>query len=251
MPASASAICWASVAGIETGDIAPMSRKGVMIVGLVGLRVGDQRAEHAVVEAQRRVDVDQRQRRRRGLDRLAPAEEDLPHRDRVLGVGARRHRAHVGLVRQRLQRVDHVEMARVQRLVVGLADRAARRVELGEGLRQAHEVLEVVHRRLAADVALADERAAVDRGEGHVLAAEVDARARGCAPAASNSRGALATCSSTNSGSRIDAFSSSTCWPAARKASTASGSRNSIPISVTIRRQPRSSTAMASSLRIS
>ena len=40
MPASASAICWASVAGIETGDIAPMSRKGVMIVGLVGLRVG-------------------------------------------------------------------------------------------------------------------------------------------------------------------------------------------------------------------
>jgi hypothetical protein len=30
MPASASAICWASVAGIDTGDIAPMSRKGVM-----------------------------------------------------------------------------------------------------------------------------------------------------------------------------------------------------------------------------
>ena len=66
----------------------------------------------------------------------------------------------------------------------------------------------------------------------------------------SNSRGALATCSSTNSGSRIT-FSPSTCWPAARKASSASGSRNSIPISVTIRRQPRSSTAMASSLRIS
>ena len=32
MPARASAICWASVAGIETGDIAPMSRNGVMIV---------------------------------------------------------------------------------------------------------------------------------------------------------------------------------------------------------------------------
>ncbi len=29
MPASASAICWASVAGIETGDIAPISRNGV------------------------------------------------------------------------------------------------------------------------------------------------------------------------------------------------------------------------------
>ena len=30
MPDSASAICWTSVAGIETGDIAPMSRNGVM-----------------------------------------------------------------------------------------------------------------------------------------------------------------------------------------------------------------------------
>ncbi len=29
MPARASAICWASVAGIETGDIAPISRNGV------------------------------------------------------------------------------------------------------------------------------------------------------------------------------------------------------------------------------
>jgi hypothetical protein len=31
MPASASAICWTSVAGIDTGDIAPISRNGVMI----------------------------------------------------------------------------------------------------------------------------------------------------------------------------------------------------------------------------
>ena len=31
MPDSASAICWTSVAGIETGDIAPMSRNGVVI----------------------------------------------------------------------------------------------------------------------------------------------------------------------------------------------------------------------------
>ena len=33
MPVSASAICWASVAGIETGDIAPISRNGVMTTG--------------------------------------------------------------------------------------------------------------------------------------------------------------------------------------------------------------------------
>ncbi len=72
----------------------------------------------------------------------------------------------------------------------------------------------------------------------------------GLRAARSNSRGALATCSSTNSGSR-KTFSPSTFWPAARKYSTASGSMNSIPSSETIRRQPRSSVAIASSLRIS
>jgi hypothetical protein len=65
-------------------------------------------------------------------------------------------------------------VARVERPVVGLADRAAGRIELGERLRQAHEVLEVGHRGLAPQVALAHERAAVDRGEGHVLATDVD-----------------------------------------------------------------------------
>ena len=66
----------------------------------------------------------------------------------------------------------------------------------------------------------------------------------------SNSRGALATCSSTNSGSR-KTFSPSTFWPAARKYSTASGSMNSMPSSETIRRQPPSRTSIASSLRMS
>ena len=66
----------------------------------------------------------------------------------------------------------------------------------------------------------------------------------------SNSRGALATCSSTNSGSR-KTLSPSTFWPASRKYSTASGSMNSTPSSDTSRRQPRSRTAIASSLRIS
>ena len=33
IPAIASAICWAREAGTETGDIAPISRKGVTITG--------------------------------------------------------------------------------------------------------------------------------------------------------------------------------------------------------------------------
>src|SRR6476469_2914979 len=61
----------------------------------------------------------------------------------------------------------------------------------------------------------------------------------------SNSRGALATCSSTNSGSRI------TFGPAAANTSTASGRMNSTPISLTMRRHPLSSVAIASSERIS
>ena len=47
------------------------------------------------------------------------------------------------------------------------------RVELGEGLGEAHQVLEVGHLGVAPDVALADERAAVDGGERHVVAADV------------------------------------------------------------------------------
>ena len=54
----------------------------------------------------------------------------------------------------------------------------------------------------------------------------------------SNSRGALATCSSTKSGSRKTVLSS-TCWPAWRNRSSARSSMNSTPISVTSRRQPR------------
>src|SRR5580692_10185210 len=66
----------------------------------------------------------------------------------------------------------------------------------------------------------------------------------------SNSRGALATCSRTNSGSSFTT-SPSTCWPALANSSTASGLANWMPISETIRRQPRSSTAIESAERIS
>ena len=144
---------------------------------LVRLRVLEQGGEHPVVVAQRRVDVDQRDDRRRLLDRLAP-EHELRHRDRVRGVRARGDRAHERLVRERQQRVDHVQVARVERLVVRLADRSPGRVELREGLREPDEVLEVGVRRVAALEAFADEGAAVDRRENHVVPAEVDAPLR-------------------------------------------------------------------------
>ena len=86
----------------------------------------------------------------------------LGHRDRVERVRGGGHRAHERLVAQRQERVHHVEVPRVERHVVRLADRAARRVELRERLRELHEVLEVVVGRVAPLDPFAHERAAVD-----------------------------------------------------------------------------------------
>ena len=69
-------------------------------------------------------------------------------------------------------------MTRVERHVVRLADRAADRVELRERLGEPREVLEVCEGRVAALEPVADERAAVDRREDHVVAADVHAPLR-------------------------------------------------------------------------
>ena len=141
---------------------------------LVGRGVLELRLEHPGVPAQRRVAVDQRDRRRGLLDDVAPAEQDRGHGDRVGRVDARHHVAHVDLVGQRLQGEGHVEVAAVERGVVRLAHHAAGRVQHAVRLGEPREVLEVRHRRVAAYGALADERRAVDGAERHRVAADVD-----------------------------------------------------------------------------
>jgi hypothetical protein len=64
-------------------------------------------------------------------------------------------------------------VARVQRGVVRLADHTAGRVQRREALRQPGQVAEVFHRGIAAYVALAEERRAVDAAERHRVAADV------------------------------------------------------------------------------
>ena len=91
------------------------------------------------------------------------------------GVHAGDDVAHVDLVGERLQREGHVEMPRVQRRVLRLADDPARRVEHGEALGEAGEVAEVVHRGVAAHLALAHERRPVDGAERHGVVADVHA----------------------------------------------------------------------------
>ena len=143
IPDSASAICWTSVAGIETGDIAPMSRNGVVITAC-SRRLYSSIAL-SIRSSQRSGELQLISEMLTGASGSVAAERDLAHGDRVARVLGRDHRAHVRLVGQRLERVDHVEVARVQRAVLGLDDRPAGGVELGERLRQLHEVLEVGH----------------------------------------------------------------------------------------------------------
>ena len=173
MPLSASAICCTSAAGIVTGDMAPISRNGVSTTGCMAAEYSNcassMRSSQRSGELQLISEIDAG----RLLDRLPAAEQDLAHRDRVGGVDARHHVAHEDLVGQRHQRVRHVEVPRVERGVVGLADHSPGRVEHVEALRQLGEVAEVVHGRVAAYLALAHERRAVDRAEGHRVAADV------------------------------------------------------------------------------
>jgi DNA-binding IclR family transcriptional regulator len=73
-----------------------------------------------------------------------------------------------------LQGVGHVEVPRVERRVLGLADHATCGVEGVEPLRELGEPAEVGHRGVAADVTLADERRAVHGAEDHLVVPDVD-----------------------------------------------------------------------------
>ena len=248
MPDSASAICCTSVAGIDTGDIAPISRNGVMMTAWLARLYSS--IALSMRSSQRSGELQLISEIETGDSGSAPAEQDLAHRDRVARVLGGDHRAHVRLVGQRLQRVDHVEVARVERRgrrarrSCRPASRARRRTaRAGRSSRSRPSSRRGARRPRARTAGRRRRRRPCGRRR-------CGASAPGCAPARSNSRGALATCSSTKSGSRKTLLSS-TRWPAARKYSTASGSMNSMPSSETIRRQPRSRTSIASSLRIS
>ena len=70
--------------------------------------------------------------------------------------------------------IDHVEMALVDRHVDRLADRAAGMVQPGRGLRELHEVAEILDRAVAAAlVEIHDEGRAVGRREDDALAADL------------------------------------------------------------------------------
>ena len=130
MPDSASASCWTSAAGIVTGDIAPISRNGVSTTGWLAAQYSN--CASSIRSSQRSGELQLISEIVAGVASIAaaPAEQDLGHRDRVGGVRAGDHVAHVDLVGHGLQRVDHVQVPGVERRVVRLADHPAGRVEL-------------------------------------------------------------------------------------------------------------------------
>jgi hypothetical protein len=129
-----------------------------------------------------------------------------------------------------------------------LADRTAGESSCGTTARAGRDSRSRPFVALAAFEALADERAAVDGRERHV-SPPTWIECSGFRACTSNSRGAFATCSSTKSGSSL----TDRRRPLARLRERVDGlaGRNSIPSSETMRRQPPSSVATASSERIS
>ena len=181
MPVSASAICCTSAAGMVTGDIAPIRMNGVSTTAWLASAYS--KSESSIRSSQRSGELQLISEIVAGVCSMLarPASRPLPPPNRieaeldgVLRVGPGDDVAHEDLVGQRRQRVGHVEVAAVQRGVVGLADHAAGRVEDRERLGELGEVAVVVHGRVAAYVALAHERRAVDRAERHRVAADVD-----------------------------------------------------------------------------
>ena len=79
------------------------------------VRVLEEGTRHAVVVAQRAVDVDQADDRRRLLDGLAPSKDDRSHLDRVSGALGRDDAAHEGFVRPAKVGINHVEVPRTER----------------------------------------------------------------------------------------------------------------------------------------
>ena len=92
MPDSASAICWTSAAGIVTGDIAPIRMNGVSTTGWLAAVYSNCASSIRSSQRSGRLQLISEIDRRRLLDRLPGAEEDLGHRDRVGGVRAARRR---------------------------------------------------------------------------------------------------------------------------------------------------------------
>ena len=236
-PASASAVCCTSAAGTVTGAIAPISRNGVTTTAWPARGVLEQRLEHPLVVAQRRVDVDDgvdagarvepaRRRRRFGRARGSRARRSARSARRWNGLSVSvssascmsRWRESSGTSFGSQGRPPGVSKS--SRTCASRQKRRSRRASRRAARRLAHE------------------RRALHRHEDHVVAADSTLRAglRACSVKVG---GACATCSSTKSGSRRTTSPRRSARPRRRAAAPRDG-RTRSPISSSSRLQPRS-----------
>jgi len=158
----------------------------------------------------------------------------------------RRPHCHVELVGQRLQRVDHVEVPGVQRRVVRLADHSPAVSSWGRTGR-AWSAGEVRHRGFPAHVALAHERAPVDAAK-TIWSPPMCTLFAGFL-AWSRTRAGLRHLFKNELRSSLTTSPSTSARPCEQLDRLRLGEL--MPISDTIRRQPRSRTPMASETRLS
>ena len=103
------------------------------------------------------------------------AEQDLAHLHRIDRARFLGDRSHERFVRPAHMRVQHVEMALVDRDIGRLADRAAGMVQPFRHVGQFHELLEIGHGGVAPPAfVVAHEGRAIDRGQHQVAPADLD-----------------------------------------------------------------------------
>ena len=203
-----------------------------MITDLARPRVLQQRVEHALVVAQRRVDVDDRvDARGSRVQRLGAAERCGRARGsrapRSREIPARRSGLSVSVISESCMSRWRESSGQVVRL----ARQAAGGVEVVVDLGERQKSAEVGERRLAPHAALAHERRALDGAELHGVAAD-DEAALGVAAVQRERRRRQGDLLEHEV--RVEPHDSClTFWPAAsRKARSASGWWNSMPSSV-------------------
>ena len=171
MPAMASASVCAIVPADRDRRHRARQDEGRDQEALVRAGIDLERAQHGRVEGHRRVGVDQADHDGLGIDHVR-AEEDFRQLHRICRALGVRDRAHEGLVGKAHVRVDHVEVALVDRHVDRLADRASRVVHRRRHVGELDDVLEILELRVAAPLLdVVDEGRAIDRREDRVAAA--------------------------------------------------------------------------------
>ena len=137
-------------------------------------RINRRRTKHGRIEGHRRVGIDQAGHDRVFFDEVV-AEDDLGHRDRILGPLRVGHRPHERLVAVLDMTVDHVEVTFVDRDIHRLTDRAARVVHTRAHVGELDEILEVFEGCVAPSIVeIAHERRAVSRHQHGPVTADHD-----------------------------------------------------------------------------